>query len=102
MASFRDYRHLILRFVTISCIRLRSTHHQKALGLERDDVSFDRKTVTFRPNQWRRLKNPRSHRVAPLWAQLEDILHPWVLGRRLEIRAGSCFRPSRRVRKPVS
>jgi hypothetical protein len=27
----------------------------EVLGLEVDDVSFDRKTVTFRENAWRRL-----------------------------------------------
>ena len=52
------------------------------LGLEVDDVSFDRKTVTFRENQWRRLKTAGSHRVVPLWPQLEQILRPYVFGER--------------------
>lgn len=54
----------------------------EALGLEVGDVSFDRKTVTFRPNQWRRLKTKKSHRVVPLWPQLEEILRPYVFGER--------------------
>lgn len=54
------------------------------LGLELDDVSFDRKIVTFRPNDWRRLKTQTSWRVVPLWPQLEEILRPWVFGPRLE------------------
>jgi integrase len=49
----------------------------EVLGLE-DDISFDRKTVTFRPNAWRRLKTKRSHRTIPLWPQLEKILRSYV------------------------
>jgi hypothetical protein len=36
-------------------------------------VSVDRKTITFRPNEWRRLKTAGSHRVVRLWPQLEEI-----------------------------
>ena len=43
-------------------------------------MSFDRKTVTFRPNQWRGLKTEKSSRVVPLWPQLEEILRPYVFG----------------------
>jgi len=50
----------------------------EVLGLEVSDVSFDRKTVTFRPNTWRRLKTKRSARVVPLWPQLEEVLRPYV------------------------
>lgn len=52
----------------------------EVLGLEVEDVSFDRKTVTIRPNGWRRLKTLKSARVVPLWPQLEEILRPWVFG----------------------
>ncbi len=55
----------------------------EVLGLELDDVSFDRKTVTFRPNGWRRLKTQGSWRVVPLWPQLEMVLRAWVFGPRL-------------------
>jgi integrase len=51
---------------------------REVLGLETEDVSFDRKTVTFRPNQWRRLKTRKSRRTIPLWPQLEEILRPYV------------------------
>jgi integrase len=54
----------------------------EVLGLEVDDVSFDRKTVTFRPNCWRRLKTASSFRTVPLWAQLEETLQPYVFGDR--------------------
>ncbi len=51
----------------------------EVLGLEVDDVSFDRKTVSFRPNQWRRLKTAHSVRTVPLWPQLEAILRPYIV-----------------------
>ncbi len=38
------------------------------------DVSTDRRTVTFRPNTWRRLKTATSFRTVPLWPQLGQIL----------------------------
>jgi hypothetical protein len=43
-------------------------------------VSFDRKTITFRPNAHRRLKTGTSARVVPLWPQLEEILRAYVFG----------------------
>lgn len=53
----------------------------EVLGLEVEDVSFDRRTVTFRPNPYRRLKTRSSHRTVPLWPQLEEVLRPYVFGR---------------------
>jgi integrase len=50
----------------------------EVLGLAVDDVSFDRRTVTFRPHPWRRLKTAMSHRTVPLWPQLEEILRAYV------------------------
>ncbi|MEX1258204.1 MAG: site-specific integrase [Gemmatimonadota bacterium] len=50
------------------------------LGLEVEDVSFDRRTVTFRPNEWRRLKTATSHRSVPLWPQLHEILKAYLSG----------------------
>jgi integrase len=50
----------------------------EVLGLEVDDVSFDRQTVTFRQNDWRRLKTLTSARVVPLWPQLAAILRPYA------------------------
>ncbi|HET7599044.1 MAG TPA: site-specific integrase, partial [Gemmatimonadales bacterium] len=50
----------------------------EVLGLQVADVSFDRKTVTFRKNATRRLKTRPSHRTIPLWPQLEEILRPYV------------------------
>ena len=43
-------------------------------------MSFDRRTVTFRENNWRRLKTGGSHRTIPLWPQLDPILSAYVFG----------------------
>jgi AcrB/AcrD/AcrF family protein len=56
----------------------------RSVGLEIDDVSFDRRTLTFRPNHWRRLKTHTSWRVVPLWPQLEAILRPYLDQRVIE------------------
>lgn len=48
------------------------------LGLEVSDVSLDRGVVTFRPNEWRRLKTLTSHRSVPLWPQLREILQRYL------------------------
>lgn len=52
----------------------------EVLGLDIEDVSFDRNLVTFRPNAHRRLKTQTSHRTVPLWPQLRDILQEWMYG----------------------
>jgi integrase len=54
---------------------------REVTGLEMSDVSFDRRTVTFRVNDFRRLKTLASARVVPLWPQLEEILRPFIFGR---------------------
>jgi len=51
---------------------------REVLGLEVEDVSFDRKVITIRPYGWRRLKTKRSYRTVPLWPQPEEILRPYV------------------------
>jgi integrase len=66
----------------------------EVLGLEVADVSFDRKTVTFRPNGFRRLKTPISLRSVPLWPQLEEILGPYADQRVVE-RGGTLLFPGR-------
>lgn len=64
----------------LTAFLLTGGRQKEVLGLEVDDVSFDRKTVTFRPNQWRRLKTLTSHRTVPLWPQLEETLRAYVFG----------------------
>ncbi len=52
----------------------------EVLGLEVGDVSFDRRTVTFRRHDHRRLKTETSARVVSLWPQLREILQSYVFG----------------------
>ncbi len=56
-----------LAYSVVATFLLTGGRYREVLGLELDDVSFDRKTVTFRPNRWRRLKTQTSWRVVPLW-----------------------------------
>ncbi len=74
-----------LAYPIVATFLLTGGRRQEVLGLELDDLSFDRQTVTFRPNQWRRLKNRTSWRVLPLWPQLEEILRVYVFGYRLSL-----------------
>jgi integrase len=46
----------------------------EVLGLDVDDVSFDRGLVYFRPNAHRGLKTETSVRTVPLWPQLRGVL----------------------------
>jgi integrase len=82
-----------LAYPLVATFLLTGGRFAEVLGLELDDISFDRKTVTFRPNDWRRLKTQTSWRVVPLWPQLEGILRAWVFGPRLE-RGGQLLFPS--------
>jgi len=79
--------------ILVALFLLTGCRFREVAGLELDDVSFDRKTITVRPNRWRRLKTLTSHRVIPLWPQLDAILRAWVFGPRLE-RAGTLLVPS--------
>jgi integrase len=64
----------------VATFLLTGGRQDEVLGLEVSDVDLERKTVTFRPNAWRRLKTEKSHRTVPLWPQLERILRPYVAG----------------------
>jgi integrase len=72
----------------------------EVLGLQVEDVSFDRKTVTFRPNRWRGLKTRTSHRVVPLWPQLEEVLRDYLYGGESPRVSGLLF-PSSRSEAPA-
>lgn len=49
-------------------------------GVTLDDLSLQRRTITFRPNKWRRLKTRGSTRTVRLWPQLEEILKDYLRG----------------------
>jgi len=65
---------------TIATFLLTGGRKSEVLGLDVDDVSFDRGIVRFRPNVHRRLKTKTSRREVPLWPQLRDILQEWIFG----------------------
>jgi integrase len=83
----------LVAYPLLATFLLTGGRESEVTGLELDDVSLDRKTVTFRPNAWRRLKTPGSHRVVRLWPQLEEILGPYLHWRLLE-RGGRLLFPS--------
>jgi len=62
----------------IATYLLTGGRESEVLGLEVGDVNFERKTIPFRPNDWRRLKTRTSHRTVPLWPQIEVILKNYL------------------------
>ena len=66
-------------YALIGTLLLTGGRLSEVLGLEVDDVSLNRRTVTFRPNQWRGLKTKRSHRSVPLWRQLDEVLRQHMM-----------------------
>ena len=79
LESARTYQvrradYLPFPYALIATWLLTGCRETEVYGLEVDDVSFERKTITIRPNKWRRLKTQRAARVIPLQPQLEAIL----------------------------
>ena len=70
----RPERALPCLYPVVATFLLTGGRESEVLGLEIGDISFDRQTVTFRPNRWRRLKTRTSHRSVPLWPQLSEII----------------------------
>jgi integrase len=66
----------------VATFLLTGGRESEVLGLEVGDVNFERNRITFRPNDWRRLKTRTSHRPVPLWPQLRDVLADHVAERR--------------------
>lgn len=64
----------------IATFMLTGGRKSEVLGLDVEDVGFDRGVVRFRPNAHRGLKTTTSHRVVPLWPQLREILQTWMYG----------------------
>jgi integrase len=79
-------------FAIMATFLLTGGRKAEVLGLELDDVSFDRRTVTFRPNRYRRLKTNTSHRSVPLWPQLEEVLQHHMFDRKAPL--GNLLFPS--------
>jgi integrase len=87
----RDDMALPFAHALFATFLLTGGRESEVLGLEVEDVSFDRKTITFRPNRWRRLKTGTSHRTVPLWPQLEEILRAHVFGGAIPKVSGLLF-----------
>ena len=99
LESARTYRphpdaHAGPIYSLLAVLLLTGGRTSEVLGLEVDDVSFHRKTITFRPNQWRRLKTLTSHRSVPLWPQLEAVLRAYFADREREGGLGRLLFPS--------
>ncbi len=76
-------RQLHFTYPLLATLLLTGGRLDEVLGLELDDVSLERRTVTFRPNRWRGIKTERSGvkvRTVPLWPQLEEILREYLRG----------------------
>ncbi len=67
-------------YALIAAFLMTGARETELYGLQLDDVSFERQTITIRPNAWRRLKTRSSERVIPLWPQLGDILREYLRG----------------------
>ncbi len=70
----RDDLGMPFAYALLATLLLTGGRESEVLGLETDDISLQRQTVTFRPNAWRRLKTETSFRTLPLWPQLRVIL----------------------------
>lgn len=113
LEAARTYRpkraDLAMPFVypLIATFLLTGGRRSEVLCLEVDDVSFDRGTVTFRPNRWREvlglkrdMKTATSWRTIPLWPQLEEILRPYIFPEDRTPRSGLLFPSYRRGGQP--
>jgi integrase len=65
----------------LATVLLTGGRKSEVLGLEVEDVSFDRDVIRFRPNEHRTLKTDTSVRTVPLWPQLREILQGYVFDR---------------------
>ena len=96
LESARTYREARTGpiYPLLATLLLTGGRTSEVLGLEVDDVSFQRQTITFRPNEWRRLKTGTSHRSIRLWPQLEAILRVYFTDREREGGLGRLLFPS--------
>jgi integrase len=76
----------------VAAFLLTGGRNSEVLGLDVEDVSFDRGIIRFRPNKHRGLKTSTSHRVVPLWPQLREILQAWMWAGENPHTSGLLFR----------
>ena len=99
LESARTYRphpdaHAGPIYPLLAVLLLTGGRTSEVLGLEVDDVSFQRQTITFRPNEWRRLKTLTSHRSVPLWPQAESVLRAYFADKERDGGLGRLLFPS--------
>ena len=78
---------MALAYPLLAAFLLTGGRAKEVLRLRLQDVSTDRNTVTFRPNEFhdgQRLKTKGSTRTIPLWPQLKAALAPLLDQRALE------------------
>lgn len=75
----------------VATMLLTGGRRSEVLGLDVEDVSFDRGLVRFRPNAHRGLKTSTSVREVPLWPQLREILQAWMYGGETPRTSGLLF-----------
>ncbi|MGH7511518.1 MAG: tyrosine-type recombinase/integrase [Gemmatimonadales bacterium] len=95
----RPDRAIPFLYPLVATFLLTGGRRAEVLGLEVDDVNFERRTVTFRPSQWRRLKTEGAARTVALAPQLEEILRAYLSERTAQEVLQN--RPTRRLLFPV-
>jgi integrase len=65
----------------VATFALTGGRKSEILGVKVEDVSFERRTVRIRPNEYRRLKTRGSDREVPLWSQLREVLKRYIFER---------------------
>jgi integrase len=87
----RTDRSLPFLFPFLATFALTGGRESEILGLEVPDVAFERNTITFRPNDWRRLRTATSAQTVPLLPQLAEILRDYLSADSIPRRAGLAF-----------
>lgn len=92
--------HLV--YPIVACFLLTGGRKREVLGLLASDVSFDRKTIAFRPNTYRGLKTRNAVRNVPLFRQLEEVLRPFVFDRDSPLPEEALLFPSSRTGRMIT
>ncbi len=86
-----DERCIPFMHAIVATFLLTGGRYKEVMGLLVADLNFERRTLTFRPNEYRGLKTKRSRRDVPFWPQLDAILRDHI---RQEGRVGGLLFPS--------
>lgn len=65
-------------YVMVAMYLLSGGRKREVAGLDISELSFDRRTITFRTNRHRRLKTRASHRTVPMHPQMAEILREYL------------------------